>query len=158
MGLEKKEIKALSKKQLKSHEVLKDELGRKKIRLYVYKGNPVASRELTETDRQDKKLRLFRLKVDFLEITDKVSVDMLVVKDHIEELDIDHTLLEHIFSQFFDRKEKARALIRPLLEVYDSAKPGQLIGDITLDYDHFLKMANYIAFLVREPIKKEIQI
>jgi hypothetical protein len=145
---------------LKSHEVITDKLNRKKVKIFVYKGKPVASKEFTDgTDRSDRRLRLFRLKVDFLGLKNEISVENLIaVKEFVESVDIDHTILEYIFSQFFDRREKARKLIAPLLEVYDSAKEGQLIGDITLDYSDFEKFVKFLSFITTEPMKRDVNL
>ena len=149
-----KDVKVTSPKVMKSHELLVDSLKRRKVRLYFYKGQPIAGRELTETDVFSKKLRLIRLKVDFMSLKDFVSIDMLTVKDNIEQLDIDFSLLELFFKRYFDRWQMAR-LFAPLIEVYDASSEGALIGDITFEYQQYLELVNFLEFLLKEPLKTD---
>ena len=147
-------IKAQTKKQLKSHELLTDNLKRKRIRIYLYKGEPIASKELVETDVSDKKLRLIRIRVDFMQLRDNISIDMLTVKDNIEQLDIDFKLLEQFFRRYFDSYQM-RKLFAPLIDLYDYANTGDLIGDITLEYHQFIELVNFLEFLLKEPLKND---
>ena len=160
MGKDKKvqyentEVKVSSPKVMKSHDFLMDSLKRRRIRLYLYKGQPIAGRELAETDVSAKKLRLIRIKVDFMQLSDKVSIDMLAVKDNIEQVDIDFSLLELFFKRYFDKWQMAR-LFSPLLDVYDISPPGAKIGDITLEYGQYLELVSFLEFLLKEPLKND---
>ena len=146
-----KDVKIGSVKVLKSHELLTDNLKRRKIKIYLYKGTPIASRELIETDVSNKKLRLVRIRVDFMKLYDKVSIDMLVVKDNIETIDIDLRYLELFFKRYFDRWLLVK-LFAPIVEKHDALPPGSLIGELVLEYGQFVEFVKFLEFMLREPL------
>jgi hypothetical protein len=149
-----KDVKVKNPKHLKSHELLTDSLKRKKVRIFLFKGLPVASRELIETDVSSKKLRLVRLFIDFMQLKDKVSIDMLTVKDNIEQIDIDLSLLEFFLRRHYDKWVVTR-ILTPIVERHDAGKIGDIIGSLTLEYHQYLDLVKFLEHLLKEPLKTD---
>ena len=149
-----KDVKVARPNELKSHEVLTDSLKRKKIKLFLYKGIPVASKELTETDVSYKKLRLVRIKVDFMQLSNNVSIDMLVVKDNIEHIDIDLSYIELFLKRHFDQWA-VNKILTPIIEKHDAFPYGALVGVLVLPYHQYLDFVNFIEYMLHEPLKND---
>jgi len=148
------DLKVKNPKVLKSHDLILDKLKNRKIRLYLYKGQPLASRELTETDNQGKKLRLIRLRIDFMQIKDKVNVADLAIKDNIETVDIDLRYLEIFLKRYFDEWQ-LRRLLTPIVEKHDALPIGALVGKLVLDYGQYIQLVKFLEFMLQEPIKND---
>jgi len=146
-----KDVKVSDVKVLKSHELLTDDLKKRKIKLYLYKGIPVASREFVETDVSNKKVRLIRIKVDFMKLSNRLSIDMLTVKDNIETIDIDLQYLELFFKKYFDQWMLVK-LFTPIVERHDALPVGSLVGTVTLEYGQFIDFVKFLEFMLREPL------
>jgi len=149
-----KDVKVKNPAQLKSHELLTDEVKRKKVRIFMFKGMPIASRELVETDVSHKKVRLVRLLIDFMQLKQNVSVDMITVKDNIEQLDIDLSYIELFLKRHFDKWSNAR-ILNPIIEKHDVANIGDVIGSLTFEYHMYLDFVKFIEFMLKEPLKND---
>jgi len=98
---------------------------------------------------------MFRLKLKMEgKLADYMPIPYMVVKDTIESVDLDFTLLD----MFFRRKRtkwKVLKLLGPIREKYFGVNIGDYIGTVFMNYHEFLDFTNYISFLSHEPIKNE---
>jgi len=123
-----------------------------KVKLFFYKGNSISHQEYYVLDR----LLMFRLKLKLEgNFKDTMPLDFVIVKDTIEDIDIDFTLIDMFFRRKYT-KWKTLKILGPIREKYFGiTKIGDYIGTVFMDYREFLEFTKWMHYLIQEPMKRD---
>jgi len=123
----------------------------KVVLVQIYKGVSLADYE----NYINNKLIMFRLKVKIKEnIKNFIPIQLEQLIEIVEHTDIDIELLETFLKSKW-KKSSVIKFLSPLREVYFSAKPGDLIGELEMDFSTFKDLLRYLHILNYETFYKE---
>lgn len=123
----------------------------KVVLVQIYKGVSLADYENYINNR----LIMFRLKVKIREnIKNFIPIQLEQLIEVVEHTDIDIELLETFLKSKW-KKSSVMKFLSPLREVYFSAKPGDLIGELEMDFSTFKDLLRYLHILNYETFYKE---
>lgn len=149
--VQKEQVNVKVNRPVVSHEVIKQDSHRYKIRLNLFKGRSLAEREKFMLGR----LIMIRTKVHVVgDLRKYISLDTTVAKDVVESMDIDLKLIEQFLYKYYSRQGIVSKL-SDIVEKYSSQKVGSYLGNIILDYDQFTQFVAFLGVGAYEPIKNE---
>ena len=123
------------------YDIIRNTANHIKIKVNIFKGESFAEREKYVFN----KMKMIRIKVDYSHLLSKkvLSISDIIVKETIENVDIQFELLENFLKQKYKPQAVKRALL-PIYDKYDGAKVGDYLGYIFLNYDDFTGLINFL--------------
>ena len=124
-----------------------------RYKVLFLKGCSVAEPELYE----NQKLIMLRLKVrlqDNLGKYTQIPKHLQSLVDNVESIDIDFSLIEKFLNLKWSRQAIVK-LFSTLLDVYQQAKEGDILGEIEMDYTTFEEFMVFLKVLCFETFIKD---
>jgi len=124
-----------------------------RYKVLFLKGRSVAEPELYE----NQKLIMLRLKVrlqDNLGKYTQIPKHLQSLVDNVESIDIDFSLIEKFLNLKWSRQAIVK-LFSTLLDVYQQAKEGDILGEIEMDYTTFEEFMVFLKVLCFETFIKD---